>query len=302
MKLPVQAHELFDRLRARATASRSRPAATPTRDPIVRRMKFDFQGAAIPRHWAGGSPVWTAIANSLNLVFPDGERFFVRSVNYFLDELDPIADAELRDRVKRFYGQEGQHAHEHEQLFEIMRGHGYDIDAFLRPYRRIAYELLAPNLPPKLRLSITAALEHFTASFAEQALESRMLDQFAPPIMAQLLLWHAAEEIEHKDVAYDVLQRVDDAYALRVAGLVAATLALAGFWVHGIVVLLRQEPELRLGELVRDYAGVRAKGQGVGATMPGAFMAYLAPDFHPSKVPNDALALEYLESIGRRDF
>ncbi|PRQ09165.1 metal-dependent hydrolase [Enhygromyxa salina] len=299
MKLPVQAQELFDRVRSRANRSTSQPAA-PTRDPIVRRMKFDFDGAEIPRHWAGGSPVWTAIANSLNLVFPDGERFFVRSVNHFMDELDPVADAELRDRVKRFYGQEGQHAHEHERLFEIIRGHGYDIDAFLRPYRRIAYQWLAPKVPPKLRLSITAALEHFTATFAEQALTLRVLDEFAPPVMAELLLWHAAEEIEHKDVAYEVLQRIDDSYSLRAAGLVAATIVLTGFWLHGIVVLLRQEPDLRPAELARDYAAVRAKGQGIGATMPAAFMAYLAPDFHPSKVPNDALALEYLESIGRR--
>jgi hypothetical protein len=34
--------------------------------------------------------------------------------------------------------------------------------------------------------------------------------------------------------------------------------------------------------------------------MPAAFLAYLATDFHPSKVPNDALAFDYLESIGRR--
>jgi predicted metal-dependent hydrolase len=85
-----------------------------------------------------------------------------------------------------------------------------------------------------------------------------------------------------------------------VAGLVAATIVLTGFWVYGIVVLLKQEPDLGWGDLARDYAGVRANGQGVGATMPLAFLAYLAPDFHPSKVPNDTLAYDYLESIGRR--
>ncbi|PRQ04749.1 putative metal-dependent hydrolase [Enhygromyxa salina] len=260
-------------------------------------MDFDFEGGEIPRHWAGGSVVGTAIANSLNLVFPDGERFFVRSVNHFLDQ---IHDPGLRDRVKRFYGQEGQHAREHERLFEIMRGHGYDIDAFLVPYRRVAYELLAPALPPKLRLSITAALEHFTACFAEHALTVRILDEFAPPVMAELLLWHAAEEIEHKDVAFEVLQVVDSSYALRVAGLVAATLALLGFWTHGVVVLLGQEPELAWRDMIRDYAEIRRDDDGVAATMPAAFLAYLAPDFHPAKVPNDALARDYLESIGRR--
>jgi predicted metal-dependent hydrolase len=268
-----------------------------SRDPVVRRMNFPFDAANIPRHWMGGSVVGTAIANSLNLVFPDGERFFIRSVNYYIDEID---DPVLRDRVKRFYGQEGQHAREHERLFEVMREHGYDIDTFLVSYRKFAYEVLAPRFPPKLLLSITVALEHFTASFAEHALRKRILPDHAPPVMADLLMWHAAEEIEHKDVAFDVLAKVDDSYALRVAGLVAATIALSGFWLYGIMALLRQEPGLRWGDVAGEYVEIRRERLGPSVGMPLAFLQYLSPDFHPSKVDNDALALEYLESIGRR--
>jgi predicted metal-dependent hydrolase len=268
-----------------------------SRDPIVRRMNFPFEAASIPRYWMGGSVVGTAIANSLNMVFPDGERFFIRSVKHYADEID---DPALRERVKRFYGQEGQHAREHERMFEIMREHGYDVDAFLVEYRKLAYEVLAPKFSPKLRLSITVALEHFTASFAEHVFRKRVLDELAPPVMAELLKWHAAEEIEHKDVAFDVLARVDDSYALRISGLFLATIALSGFWLYGIAVLLRQEPELDWRALAREYIGIRRDHLGPSSSMPLAFLQYLAPDFHPSQVDNDALAFEYLESIGRR--
>jgi predicted metal-dependent hydrolase len=268
------------------------------REPVVRRMDFDFDPEQIPRHWLGGSAVATAVANSLNLVFPDGERFFIRSVNHFLAEID---DQALRERVRRFYGQEGQHAREHERLFEVMRAHGYDIDTFLENYRHVAYEVLVPLFSPKVRLAVTAALEHFTASFAEHGLRLRALDEFAPPVMAELLLWHAAEEIEHKDVAYDVLQRVDDGYALRVAGLVLATLGLSGFWLYGIFELLRQEPDVDWAALGREWLANRQARGGTSDSMPRAFWTYLAPDFHPSQVANDDLARAYLESIGRAE-
>lgn len=293
MKLSHQAQELFSRLRSRAGIDATTAA---TREPIVRRMDFPFAEAGIPRHWLGGSMVGTALANSLNLVFPDGERFFVRSVNHFLPEID---DPQLRERVKRFFGQEGQHAREHERLFEIMREQGYDIDPLLARYRHVAYEVLAPRVPAKLRLSITAALEHFTASFAVHALTTGLLEQHAPPVMVELLKWHAAEEIEHKDVAFDVLMQVDDSYALRVAGLVAAVIMLWGFWAYFTIELLRQEPEFELRRIAREWMTRGVDGQGPSVTMPLAFLQYLAPGFHPNRIANDELAREYLRSIGR---
>ena len=293
MKLSHQAQELFSRLRTRVSNGET---AASTREPIVRRMDFPFVEAEIPRHWLGGSMVGTALANSLNLVFPDGERFFVRSVNHYLPQIE---DPQLRDRVKRFFGQEGQHAREHERLFEVLREQGYDIDPLLVTYRHLAYEVLAPRVPAKLRLSVTAALEHFTASFAVHALTTGLLERHAPPVMADLLKWHAAEEIEHKDVAYDVLMAVDDSYALRVAGLVVAVIVLWGFWAYFTVELLRQEPDFQLRRIAREWFTRGIDGRGPSVTMPLAFLQYLAPDFHPSKVANDELALEYLASIGR---
>src|SRR5690606_27139995 len=153
--------------------------------------------------------------------------------------------------------------------------------------RHIAYEVLAPALPAKLRLSITAALEHFTASFAVHGLTSGILEDHAPPVLAELLMWHAAEEIEHKDVAYDVLQLVDDSYALRVTGLVAAVAALWGFWAYATIELLRQEPDFDIRRVAREWISRGANGQRPSGDMPAAFLQYLAPGFHPSKVPND---------------
>src|SRR5690606_38483751 len=106
--------------------------------------------------------------------------------------------------------------------------HGFEIDRFLGRYRAITSALEA-RMPAKLRLAITAAAEHFTAILAEGAFENGVLDN-VHPLMQQLLAWHAAEEIEHKAVAFDVLQQIDSSYALRIAGLAFATVLLGSFW------------------------------------------------------------------------
>src|SRR5215831_15345993 len=165
-----------------------------TARPIVPR-DLDVDFSAVPRRWLANSATATAIANGVNLLFPHGERFFVRSVNHFVDQID---DPELRAAIKGFFGQEGRHAHAHDRFNQILRAQGYEIDRFLDSYKRLSSWLEA-HTPAKLNLAVTAAAEHFTAILAEGAFTRNVLDTAAPE-MRQLLAWHAAEEIEHKAV------------------------------------------------------------------------------------------------------
>src|SRR5258708_5256974 len=127
----------------------------------------------VPRHWFGGNMVATHIANGVNLLFPAGERFFVRSVKHYLDRIE---DENLRARVRGFFGQEGRHAKEHDEFNRILEEQGYEVDRFLALYERIAYGIIEKVAPPPVRLSATAACEHFTAILAENALRMRFLD------------------------------------------------------------------------------------------------------------------------------
>src|ERR1051325_8882973 len=118
---------------------------------VPRDLDVDF--TRVPRHWMFGSPTATAIANGVNLLFPWGERFFVRSVKYYLDQID---DPALRAAIKGFFGQEGRHAAAHDDFNAILRAQVYHVDRFLEPYKRIA-SWIEKRTPPKLRLAITAA-------------------------------------------------------------------------------------------------------------------------------------------------
>jgi predicted metal-dependent hydrolase len=257
---------------------------------VPRDLDVDF--SHVPRHWMFGSPTATAIANGVNLLFPHGERFFVRSVKRFQDRIE---DPALRAAIKGFFGQEGRHAHAHDRFNAILRAHGFEIDRFLDRYKRLSSWLEA-HTPPKVNLAVTAAAEHFTAILAEGAFSQDLLDNAAPE-MRELLAWHAAEELEHKAVAFDVLQAIDPSYALRMAGLAYATVTLGGFWLWGALALMRQE-RLGFGRVRREIARTPSGDRVVRRVFLRGIRQYIARDFHPSRNPTDRIAGEWMAARG----
>ncbi len=275
----------------------------------VRAPRLGF--AEVPRHWFAQSAAATHVVNGVNLLFPAGERFFVRSVHRYLAELDDEGHAELVSRVRGFFGQEGRHAQAHERYFDAMRAQGYEIDRFLEWYQRIAYGFIEKRAPAPLSLAVTVALEHFTAILAEDALaEGASLLEHAEPAMRRLLEWHAVEELEHKSVAFDVLREVHPGYALRIAGLALGAACLGGFWIAATKDLLAQDG-LGLADAARDLGRLRKKAEGGRRERIGSSIAvrvflrgileYLRPGFHPDDKDHRELvarALARLEEEG----
>jgi predicted metal-dependent hydrolase len=258
----------------------------------VRKMNFAFEN--VPRHYYKGSVFKTHVLNGLHLIIPLGERFFMRSVRRFLDQIE--GDSTLRGDVEKFCAQEVQHGLAHERFYTILEAHGYEIRSFLALYDRIAYGFLERRAPPLLRLSVTAASEHFTAVFGQHALAGKILAE-AHPVMRELFLWHAAEEIEHKSVCFDVLKRVAGSYAIRMAGFVIGTLLLALSWTGAVIMLSRQEPGIGTAALLKDaVSGIRAGLRGRGKFVR-ELLQYLRPGFHPSDIDNSALAAEFFAKL-----
>jgi predicted metal-dependent hydrolase len=265
----------------------SRPAIKIRNPDLV----FD---ESIPKHWFGDSMLASHMVNGVNLLFPAGERFFVRSVHYYLDKLE---DPELKKQVRGFFGQEGRHARAHEDFFERIEAQGYDIREFLRIYEKLAYQYLEPNVPASLRLSTTAALEHYTAALAHSALRYKLLDR-AHPALRELLYWHAAEEIEHRAVAFDVLAKVAPGYATRMAGFAVATVLLAAFWAAAMILLVRQDNQHESINLRADFEKFK-KIRVRPRRLLRAISAYLRPDFHPLQMEEmDELAQQWLVQKG----
>jgi predicted metal-dependent hydrolase len=202
---------------AHGEAPPTRPYAAPPGVEIrPRHMHFGFDGTA--KYWFDGEPFLTRFVEGLSMLFPEGERFFVEAVHHYRSA---IKDPELLRQIQAFAAQEGTHGAEH---------HKYNVRVAGKKAK--AYEYVAgmlredTTLSPIQRLAATVALEHFTAMLASEFLSNPTYASRMDPKHAELWLWHAVEETEHKAVAFDVYSAVGGGYALRTTMMVRMTLGL----------------------------------------------------------------------------
>lgn len=263
--------------------------ATPT--PItVRRPRFDL--ADLPRWWAGGSRLGTHFGNAGHVFIPLGEELFIDSVSTYRDQVD---DADQRKEVKAFIGQEAVHKRAHADLWDVLRGQGVPVDRYARFIGRV--RSLERHLPDAFCLSVTAALEHYTACFGHSFL-TEDLGEAVPPEMERLLAWHGLEELEHRAVAYDVLQLVDDRWSLRMAGFAFATglivvVPAAGTALFAWADRRDADPATEVEAPTRNPE-LRAMWRRFSRKVGRHLVEYLKPGFHPSEldVPPEAARWE----------
>lgn len=249
--------------------------------PSITVRKLEVPAGELPRRWFYGSRVHTSLLDALCLLFPEGERFFIRSVRHFIDRID---DPALLAQVKAFAAQEAWHGRAHMQVAELLQAQGYDAKAILERFDAIAFTQVEPRFSHELRLATTAAAEHFTAALAELAIGTPLLDGAAQP-MRDLLRWHAIEELEHRAVAFDVLQVVDPRWRTRAAGMAVATGVLLGFWLMGFGMLRQQERKLPAAAAPPVTTDFQRKPLRALLHVGRAIVDYLRPGFHPSQRP-----------------
>jgi uncharacterized protein len=232
---------------------------------------------SLPRHWFGGRVAATHLLNGVNLLFPAGERFFVRSVRHYLARID---DPAFRARIDVFFGQELQHAEAHQRVVDELVAQGFAIEPYLRAYEQLV-EFAIQKAPAALALSVTVAMEHFTALMAECALSNDDVLCDVEPAMRRLLLWHAQEEFQHRSVAFDVLKLVDPSYLLRMAGLGIAMVGVTLFWLSASGVLLYQDPAVGRSSVEAELE-LMARTRAVGfRVFLAGLVDYARPGFHP---------------------
>ncbi|MGH9136816.1 MAG: metal-dependent hydrolase [Acidimicrobiales bacterium] len=269
----------------------------------ARHPKLDF--SQTPKYWVLDDPQTTHSLNLLHFGIPAGERWFIDGVRLAMPY---ISDRRLLDDARGFIGQEATHARMHEkaaehlQLFDIPR---IRRAVALADSRRLALYKRVDSLPEPVRrqavrwwLSGVMLGEHFTALFADLVFDETKTDEAAvDPEMALLLKWHAAEELEHRSLPYDVYEHVGGKYLMRVAVALPAFALLPLGLVQLTDFLMRQDPDLRRGFSLRDYVrAVRARRSPSLLDVVPRFVVYLLPNHHPSKIGHDERAAAYLAS------
>ena len=244
-----------------------------------RDRRFD-RGTLTQRLWHGGCVEATAIYNALSATFPAGEAFFVESVRKFREGAPP----KLAEEIKGFTTQEAIHSREHDAFNRRAVDSGYDLSKLeAQVEKRLA---ITRDKPPIVSLAATMALEHFTAILAHQLLADPRHLERADPEAAELWRWHAAEEIEHKGVAYDTWLHATRHWTRWKRWKVKAKVMLyvtRNFLVDrtaGALELMRQDGVTgpRAWALLLWYLWVRPA---MFRKIAGAWLKFFLPRFHP---------------------
>lgn len=283
----------------------TQPADDPPTALTVRRLHIDLT-QPFGREWNRGHAFLTAFMNALSMSFPVGEQFFIDAVKAGAAHLpDAPEHTALRQAARIFVGQEATHRHLHTLYNRQLSEQGLVNHWHGRALRRI--ERLRSSLARQggrraclAELAVTAAYEHFTAMMAEEVLgrigQPGDWLAHAEPTPQLLWRWHAAEEAEHKSVAFDLYTALGGHHR----GRVQAYLMVMGFF---CVDATQQTFSnlYRSGQLFRPTTWGQGLGflwgrHGVVWSFMRPTLAYLRPGFHPGQHGSPALADNWLKA------
>ncbi|NLD77765.1 MAG: metal-dependent hydrolase [Acidimicrobiales bacterium] len=198
----------------------------------VRRVRFRWPDDLQPI-WAPRQPELSIAANAVSMLMPHMEPYVVASVRSQVDELRET-DPELAEAATAYVAQEAQHHAQHRRFNDIMVRH---YPGLVRVERAMAWVFAKlRRRSPRFGLAFAAGFECIAFIAARWVDRRQSLLRDADPTATTLFLWHLAEEVEHKEVAFDVYEasgggRIRYLWATWVAGVVLATFALACTWV-----------------------------------------------------------------------
>ncbi len=257
---------------------------------VIQPRRFEFRDLeAVPQYWFAGNPIITHMENAFSILIPPGERFFIRSVRNFEDR---ATDSESRGLIRAFIQQEGLHTRAHNEFNASLQRFGVDV------VREVAYAervmaSMEKLLPRKMQLGATAFLEHLTAVGAHMLFTQPLIAESMHPEMVRFWRWNAAEELEHKAVAFDLLRVAGGGYFLRIFSAIAAMLLLTTPFIRIFRRMLKEDGQEITAEMRRQAREINRELQGLQLRM---IAQYFKPGFHPWKCHDEKVLKDWYSS------
>jgi uncharacterized protein len=268
----------------------------------LQHRNIDFgMRTALPRYWLGGDCHRTRFYDAMSIMFPEGERAFMESVQFYRAQL--ADDPALARDAAEFVAQEALHTRGHARYNARLKAQGAPIEK-LEALGARQQDFVRRALSPHARLAFTICLEHYTAMLADQILRHPHALDGADPAMADLWRWHALEEIEHKAVAFDVYSAVVPGrirrYLLRCAVMLVVTLFFTTLLWRITFSLIRYDG--RATDLKGWMRLLREQFIAPGALtrMVPKWFAWFAPGFHPWRQDNRELIARFAPWFDRK--
>lgn len=204
-----------------------------------RRVRFEYPDDFDPA-WHRRLPEFAAAANSVSLLMPFAEPYFVGSVRKALPQLS----GPLATRTEEYLRQELAHQRAHRRFNDLLLVR-YPALRRVEGWVRRSYGWLGRTRSLEFNLAFAAGSETIAYSIArwtEKRCDRLMAD--ADLLPATLFLWHLAEEVEHKTAAYDVFEALDGSRLRYVAASTVSVLLLVWLTTCATLTMLASDRSL----------------------------------------------------------
>ena len=262
--------------------------------------KFNPDLEHVERYYIANDAFKTHFSNAMSITFPEGERYFLRSVLAYRDE---ISDPTLQDDIKQFCAQEAQHSLVHDKLNETARRFGYPVKAIEAVISRVLRGRTewakTSAFWKRYNLAATTCLEHFTAILAKQALtRPDIIFNGMDPAIRALYRWHAVEEIEHRAVSFDVYKATGgSALFLRVVMLITSFMFIFVSLRITYVLLRHDRMAFKWATLKSAISYLFLPPQAMLFRVMPDWLTFFLPGFHPAKYHGDLDTQTVLDEV-----
>ena len=180
----------------------------------IRKMEFGFCDRLNP-YFYGNDPLRSYSSHAYWMTLPYLEPYLMRTVR---GAIGHARDATLKEDMRRFCAQEGQHYQQHAKANELLRKHrpGFAELSAIEADLEADYKRFTATKSLRFNLAYAEAFEAMTMALSRTQMELRIQDDMQGP-MRDLFVWHIMEELEHRTVAFDAYCAVGGGYVYRVA-------------------------------------------------------------------------------------
>jgi predicted metal-dependent hydrolase len=253
----------------------------------LRRVPFTY-AQRTGGHWNEARPEFSQIVNAASLAMPYLEPYLIKTMR----EARPlITDPALAAALDLYCGQESAHYRQHRLFNDTLKTQGYRAVEAIEAQLAADYARLGTTKSLAFNLAYAEGFESMALAIGHMLIEDRVfLFGGSESGVASLVLWHFVEEIEHKNVAFDVFEHVVGGYGWRVAGLLYATGHI--FWRtrSGYQALLKEDGLWRDLRSRLALAGLLLR---IFSKLVPRMLRILSPRYHPGHVADPAWALAW---------
>lgn len=248
----------------------------------LRRLRFAWPDD-LDVVWIPAEPELAIAADAVSLLMPHAEPYVVSVTRAAIAEgLVPIDDPRAV-AAEAYVAQEAQHHAQHRRFNELLTARVPAVKGLDRWFAKAFAALRRRG--PRFGLAFAAAFETIAFVAARWVDRNQRLLRGAEPTAATMFLWHLAEEVEHKRVAFDTYQASGGGRLRYVAAMITAAPVLAIGSFAGTMVLLRAT-----GRLWRPSSHLRLARWSLSfvfVAMPVMVVSAL-PGHHPDQLVDPA--------------